>query len=89
MRLYLERRRDHGRESALEGRRRVGELLDVNRGTLRGWIERAEVDAGVQPGPRSVEHAGLVRLCEENAEFHRAKEILKNASALFGVVGTP
>jgi transposase len=83
VRLYLERRRDHGSESALESRRRIGELLGINPGTLRGWIERAEVDAGVRPGPSSEEHAELVRLRKENAELRRANEILKTASAFF------
>ncbi len=35
VRLCLERRRDDGNESAIESRRRIGELLDVNPGTLR------------------------------------------------------
>jgi transposase len=31
VRLYQERRRDHANESAIESRRRIGELLDINR----------------------------------------------------------
>lgn len=83
VRLYQERRRDHASESAIESRRRIGELLDINPGTLRGWIERVEVDAGVRPGMTSEENAELVKLRKENAELRRANEILKTASAFF------
>ena len=50
VRMYQDRRRDFPAESALQARRRVGELLDVKPETLRGWIERAEIDAGQRPG---------------------------------------
>jgi transposase-like protein len=83
VRLYQERRRDHANESAVTSRRRVGELLDVNPGTLRGWIDRAEIDAGARPGVTSEENAELARLKKENAELRRANEILKTASAFF------
>src|SRR5579884_3301412 len=73
VRFYEERRRDHPGESAIESRRRVGELLGINPGTLRGWIERAEVDAGTRPGVS----------VKDNAELRRANEILKTASAFF------
>ena|SRR5579875_3499370 len=83
VRLYQERRRDHARESAIESRRQIGRLVDVNPGTLRGWIERAEVDAGVRPGVTSDENAEIARLKREVAELRRANEILKTASAFF------
>jgi transposase len=83
VRLYVERRRDHASESAVESRRRIGELLDINPGTLRGWIERAEVDAGERAGVTTSENAELVKLRKENAELRRANEILKTASAFF------
>src|SRR5579884_3221787 len=83
VRFYEERRRDHPGESAIESRRRVGELLDVNAGTLRGWIERVEVDSGVRPGTTGEEHAEIARLKKEVAELRRANEILKTASAFF------
>ena len=50
VRMYQERRRDNPKESGLEARKRVGELLDVKPDTLRGWIERAEIDSGQRPG---------------------------------------
>src|SRR5579875_1011833 len=83
VRLYQERRRDHPRESAVESRRRIGGLVDVNPGTLRGWIERAEIDAGTRPGVTSEENSEITRLKKENAELRRANEILKTASAFF------
>lgn len=83
VRLYQERRRDHVSESAIESRRRIGELLDINPGTLRGWIEQVEIDSGSRPGVTSEDNAELVRLRKENAELRRANEILKTASAFF------
>jgi transposase len=51
--------------------------------TLRGWVRRAQVDAGERPGVTSDEHSELARLRRENAELRRANEILKAASAFF------
>jgi transposase-like protein len=81
--MYEERRRDFTQESMLEARKRVGELLDINQQTLRGWIERVEVDAGVRPGVPSSVEARIKELERENAELRRANEILKTASAFF------
>ncbi len=54
--MFQDRRQEKPGESAVEARRRVGELLDVKAGTLRGWIERVKIDAGYRPGvPSSVE----------------------------------
>jgi transposase len=51
--------------------------------TLRKWVRRAEIDAGVRPGVTSEELAEIKRLRRENAELRRANEILKAASAFF------
>ena len=83
VRMYQDRRRDFPAESALQARRRVGELLDVKAETLRGWIERAEIDAGAHPGVPSSVEARINELERENAELRRANEILKTASAFF------
>jgi transposase-like protein len=83
VRFYEERRRDHPGGSAIESRRRVGELLDVKPKTLRGWVERAEVEAGTRPGTTVEENAEITRLKKEVAELRRANEILKTASAFF------
>ncbi len=83
VRMYRERRRDFESESALQSRRRVGELLDVKADTLRGWVEQVEVDAGERRGVPSVVEARIKELERENAELRRANEILKTASAFF------
>ena len=51
--------------------------------TLRGWVERAEIDAGQRPGVPSAAEARIRELERENAELRRANEILKTASAFF------
>jgi transposase len=83
VRMYRERRSAHPGESAIEARRQIGALIDVKSETLRGWIERAEIDAGQRPGTSSDEHTELVRLRREVAELRRANEILRTASAFF------
>jgi transposase len=83
VRMYQDRRREKPAESAVEARRRVGELLDINCGTLRGWIDRVEVDAGDRPGVPSSVDARMKELEREVAELRRANEILKTASAFF------
>jgi transposase len=83
VRMYQDRRRDFPAESALQARRRVGALLDVKPETLRGWVERAEIDAGERPGVPSSVEARIKELERENAELRRANEILKTASAFF------
>ncbi|SRR6266568_4806904 len=83
VRMYQERRRDFPAESAIASRRRVGELLDVHPETLRGWVERVEIDTGTRPGVSSDVSTELQALRKENAELRRANEILKTASAFF------
>ena len=83
VRMYQDRRRDFPDESALQARKRVGELLDIQPATLRGWIERLEIDAGQRPGVPTVVEARIKELERENAELRRANEILKTASAFF------
>ncbi len=82
VRMYEDRLRDYG-ESKVEARRRVGALLDIHQATLRNWIERREVDAGVRPGVSSGESAELRTLRREVSELRRANETLKTASAFF------
>jgi transposase-like protein len=81
VRMYQERR--FPGESALQSRKRVGELLDASPDTLRGWIERIEIDTGQRPGVPSSVEAHIKELERENAELRRANEILKTASAFF------
>jgi transposase len=67
----------------LQSRKRVGELLDVSAGTLRGWVERVEIDAGARPGVPSGVEARIKELEREVAELRRANEILKTTLAFF------
>jgi transposase len=83
VRLYQERRRAFPDESDLASRRRVGELIVVPHGTLRGWVTQVEVDTGVRPGVSSDASGELVRLGRENAELRRANGTFKTASAFF------
>ena len=89
VRMYQDRRRDFPQEAALQARRRVGELLDVKPETLRGWIERVEIDAGQRPGVPSAVEARVKELERDNAELRRANEILKTASAFFAAADLP
>ena len=52
--------------------------------TLRTWIRRAEVDAGVKPGVTSQVAEENKALRKEVAELRRANEILKAAAIFFG-----
>jgi transposase len=83
VRMYQDRRRDFPAESALQSRKRVGELVDVKPETLRGWVERIEIDGGQRPGISSATEARIKELEREVAELRRANEILKTASAFF------
>ena len=79
VRMY-QRRQTHPGESAIGSRRQIGALIDVNSETLRGWIERTEIDAGVRPGTTREEHTELVRLRREVGELRRANEILRTSA---------
>jgi transposase len=73
-------------ECGLAARRHVGELLDINPGTIRNWVEaeeRATGSAGPDADVSADAAAELRRLRAENAELRRANEILKTASAFF------
>lgn len=83
VRMYRDRRREKPGESQLQARRQVGELLDVAPATLRGWIERTEVDSGERPGVTSETAARIKELEREVGELRRANEILRTASAFF------
>jgi transposase len=82
VRMVQDRMAERG-ESALQARRQVGAMLDINPGTLRHWIDREDVEAGTRPGVTSEVAAELKALRRENAELRRANDILKTASAFF------
>jgi len=51
--------------------------------TMRGWVDRARVDAREKPGVATAEREEIKALRKEVAELRRANEILKTARALF------
>ncbi|SFC95929.1 transposase, partial [Nocardioides terrae] len=81
VRMVAEVRPEHPHETA--ALRHVAGLLGMNVETLRLWVHRAQVDAGVRPGTTSEEAEEIKRLKREVAELRRANEILKSASVFF------
>jgi len=51
--------------------------------TLRGWVRRADIDAGRRPGTTSEDAASMRALQAEVRELKRANEILLAASSFF------
>ena len=62
---------------------RIGPRVGVNPDTLRGWLKRADIDAGRRPGVSSGEAARVRDLEREVRELKRANEILLAASSFF------
>lgn len=60
IRLFRERHSEAPEESATALFRCVHELLGIPIDTMRGWVRRAEVDAGERPGVTSSEHEELI-----------------------------
>jgi len=63
--------------------KRVAEQLGIGTESLRSWVQRSEIDAGVKPGLSSQDAAKIKALEQENRELKRANAILKSASAFF------
>jgi transposase len=83
VRMVNEARRDDG-VSLWEACSSVSRLLGPHAESIRGWVTRTEVDAGVRPGVTSESSEELKRLRRENAELRRANDILKAAASFFG-----
>jgi len=62
---------------------RIGQQLGIPPDTLRGWVQRAEIDQGVRPGTTTDDASRIAELERENRELRRANAILKSASAFF------
>ncbi|WP_438874982.1 IS3 family transposase [Winogradskya consettensis] len=77
-RLAVEARRDPA--SAVGAIRRVADQLGIHPEALRGWVKKAEVDAGDRPGTTSSDAEHLAVLERENRELRRANQILKSAA---------
>ena len=81
VRLVMESREDYETEwAAIQV---VASRLNVGAETLRKWMRRSEIDAGVRPGVSSADQAEIRRLKKEVSELRRANEILRTASAFF------
>ena len=83
IRMYQERRGNAPEEAARASLRHVSELVGVPPDTIRGWVDRARVDAKEKPGVTTAEREEIKALRKEVAELRRANEILKTASAFF------
>lgn len=83
IRMFYERREEAPEESMRASYRRLLELTGIPIDTMRGWVDRARVDAREKPGVTSAEREEIRALRKEVAELKRANEILKTASAFF------
>lgn len=83
VRMFEERREEHPDESRKQALLQLSSLLGVPPDTIRGWVDRARVDAGEKPGLTTGEREEIRALRKELAEVKRANEILKTASAFF------
>ena len=63
--------------------RRVGQQLGISPDTLRGWVNREEIDTGQRPGVSTETATRIAELEREVRELRRANAILKSASAFF------
>lgn len=80
-RLVVEARRDP--MSAVGAIRRIADQLGIHPEALRGWVKKAEIDAGDRPGTTSSDAERLAVLERENRELRRANQILKSAAGFF------
>jgi transposase len=64
--------------------------LDLTETALRGWVKRADIDAGNGPpgALTSDERAELTQLRRENKRLQMEREILKKAAAFFAKEST-
>ena len=60
--------------------------LDLTESCVRRWVPQAEVDAGRREGLTTSEREELVRLRKENRVLREERDILKGATAFFGLM---
>lgn len=92
-RKYPDELRERATRMALEARqdpqarvgavKRIADQLGVHPEALRTWVQRAERDEGLRPGPTTAEAARVAELERENRELRRANQILKSAASFF------
>jgi transposase len=83
-----ERGEDDFRDPEREGKghgelARVARQPGVSHESVRAWVQRAEIDAGMQPRTTTGDRQRIAELEREVRELRRANEILKAASAYF------
>jgi transposase-like protein len=83
VRLVVEAREQEPELSLNAAVLRIGPRVGVNKDTLRGWVKRADIDAGRRPGTTTSDAAELKALRHEVKELKRANEILLAASSFF------
>ena len=76
--VYSEIRRETGESHGVVTR--VARELGVGSESLRGWVQRAEIDSGKRPGTSTADAQRITQLEKENRELRRANDILKAAS---------
>jgi len=81
VRMVVEIRRETGESHGVVTR--VAKELGVGAESLRGWVQRAEIDSGNRPGTTSADAQRIAQLEKENRELRRANDILKAASVFF------
>ena len=62
---------------------RVAKELGIGAESLRGWVNRAEIDSGRRPGTSTADSQRIAELEREVRELRRANDILKAASVFF------
>lgn len=83
VRLLLENESNY--ESSWAALVTVSSKIGCTPETLRSWVKHEEVDAGRRDGLTTSDRERLKALEKENKELLRVNEILKTASAFFGL----
>jgi transposase len=81
VRMVLEVRQETGEKHGAVTR--IAKQLGIGTESLRGWVNRAEVDSGRRPGTSSADAQRMAELEREVRELRRANDILKAASIFF------
>jgi transposase len=81
VRMVLEMRQQTGEKHGAVTR--VAKELGIGSESLRGWVNRAEIDSGRRPGTSTADAQRIAQLERENRELRRANDILKAASVFF------
>ena len=81
VRMVQEIRRESGESHGVITR--VARELGVGTESLRGWVNRADIDSGNRPGTSTADAERIRELDREVKELRRANDILKAASVFF------